>query len=133
MTIRWLEHFLLNVLKQGNTNLTDPPKTEVERIKLRLQYSDERWKRIQRVKAMRPYLRRVAIKDNKTSHECLELHGIVRLADDPFWLHFYPKKCRCTVQQLSKRDMDRRGLRLTKDDDLPKRCIDALHKNSKTK
>jgi SPP1 gp7 family putative phage head morphogenesis protein len=89
-------------------------------VNLRTSYAAGRWARIQRVKEQRPYLRYVAVQDARTRPEHAEWHGTILPADDPWWETHYPPNgwnCRCTVQQLSKRDLDRYGYEV--DDEAP--------------
>ena len=79
---------------------------------MRTAHAAGRWHRIQQVKERRPYLRYVAVLDERTRHQHRTWHGTVRPVDDPFWdTHFPPNgwRCRCTVQQLSERDLQRFG------------------------
>ena len=71
-----------------------------------------RWAQIQRLKDRRPYIRYVAVMDARTRPLHAEWHGTVLHADDPWWdTHFPPCgwNCRCTVQSLSERDLQRFG------------------------
>lgn len=79
---------------------------------MRTAYQAGRWNQIQRLKARRPWLRYSAVLDSRTRPEHRGWHGIVLSADDDWWNTYYPPNgwnCRCTVQQLSQRDLDRRG------------------------
>lgn len=79
---------------------------------MRTAYQAGRWHQIQRLKARRPYLRYVAVLDSRTRPEHRGWHGTILAADDEWWQTYYPPNgwnCRCTVQQLSQRDLDRRG------------------------
>lgn len=79
---------------------------------LRTSYAAGKWKQVQRLKERRPYLRYVSVQDERTRPEHRDWHGTVLPADDPWWsTHFPPNgwNCRCTVQQLSERDMERFG------------------------
>lgn len=79
---------------------------------LRTSNAAGRWEQIQRVKARRPWLRYVAVLDSRTRPEHRAWHGTVLPADDPWWsTHFPPNGwyCRCTVQSLSDRDLERFG------------------------
>lgn len=79
---------------------------------LRTAYAAGKWQQAQRLKASRPYLRYVAVLDDRTRPEHRAWHGTVLPADDDWWkTHFPPNgwNCRCTVQQLSDRDLDRFG------------------------
>lgn len=63
----------------------------------------------------RPYLQYVALMDAKTRDSHAELHGTVLHKDDPFWDENYPPNgwgCRCRVRARSKRDVERRGLKV---------------------
>jgi SPP1 gp7 family putative phage head morphogenesis protein len=89
-------------------------------VNLRTSYAAGRWARIQRVKEARPYLRYVAVQDQRTRPEHAAWHGTILPVDDPWWEKHYPPNgwnCRCTAQQLSQRDLDRYGFEV--DDDAP--------------
>lgn len=88
-----------------------------------------RWQRIQALKATRPFLMYVAIGDNHTRPLHRRWGGldpaypirIILPVDHPAWSIYYPPNdwgCRCTVRQLSQRDLDRLGLRVTTDAEL---------------
>lgn len=75
-----------------------------------------RWAQIQRLKEGRPYLRYIAVLDERTRPEHAAWHGTILPADDPWWETHYPPNgwyCRCTVQTLSERDLERRGLEVS--------------------
>lgn len=83
---------------------------------MRTAYSAGQWQQIQRVKKERPYLRYVAVMDNRTRPEHAAWHDTVLPADDPWWqTHFPPNgwRCRCSVQSLNERDLDRYGLQVS--------------------
>jgi len=85
-------------------------------VNLRTSYAAGKWAQIERNKARRPYLRYVAVLDQRTRHEHRQWHGTVLPADDPWWKDHYPPNgwnCRCTVQQLSDRDLDRFGYKVS--------------------
>lgn len=70
------------------------------------------WARIQAAAAQRPYLRYSAVLDRRTRPEHRAWHGTVLPVDHPWWrTHFPPNGwfCRCNVQQLSERDLERYG------------------------
>lgn len=94
---------------------------------LRMARAAGQWKRIQALKARAPYLMYVAIKDGRTR----PLHRIwggvdnkrpiILPADHPIWNWLFPPNgwgCRCTVIQLSERDLRNMGLRVTTDAEL---------------
>lgn len=79
---------------------------------MRMAHSAGRWERAQRLKDRRPYLRYVAVQDERTRQTHRGWHDTVLPVDDPFWDTHYPPngwRCRCTVQQLSDRDLTRFG------------------------
>ncbi len=111
----------------GRKTVTDPNTGEEREVQLgsprrlkiifdtnlRTAYAAGRWEQIQRTKKTRPYLRYVAVLDNRTRDQHRNWHNTVLPADDPFWNEHYPPngwRCRCTVQQLGPRDLKRLGL-----------------------
>ena len=75
---------------------------------LRMSYARGRWERIERVAEERPWLRYVAVLDERTRADHSAWHGTVLRWDDPFWNSHYPPngwRCRCLVQQLSDDDL----------------------------
>ena len=80
---------------------------------LRSAYQAGRWEQAQEERATRPFLRYVAVLDNRTRPAHRAWHGTVLPIDDPWWQTHMPPNgwgCRCTVQSLSQRDLDRRQL-----------------------
>lgn len=83
---------------------------------LRTAYAHGRWGRIQRLRGEMPYLRYVAVEDERTRPEHRAWHGVVLPVDDPWWDTHYPPNgwnCRCTVMQLSPGAMKRHGYQVT--------------------
>lgn len=83
---------------------------------LRTSYAAGRWENIDKAKKLRPYLRYIAILDERTREQHRHWNDTVKPVDDPFWNDHYPPngwRCRCSVQQLSERDMKRLGLEVT--------------------
>ena len=83
---------------------------------LRTAYAHGRWERIQRLKREMPFLRYVAVEDDRTRPEHLAWHGVVLPIDDPWWHTHYPPNgwnCRCTVMQLSHSALERYGYQVT--------------------
>lgn len=79
-------------------------------VNMRVSYATGKWQRFERVKAARPFLRYVAILDERTRPHHAALHNLVLPVDHPFWnTHAAPNGwfCRCTMQSLSQRDVDR--------------------------
>lgn len=84
---------------------------------MRMAHSAGRWERIERLKDRRPYLRYIAIQDERTRQTHRAWHNTVLPADHAFWDTHYPPngwRCRCSVQQLSDRDLKRFGHKLSK-------------------
>ena len=83
---------------------------------LRTSYAAGRWERIQRAKGELPYLRYVAVLDDRTRDNHAAWHGTVLPVDDAFWRSHYPPNgwgCRCIVQQLDDDDLERYGYEVT--------------------
>jgi SPP1 gp7 family putative phage head morphogenesis protein len=83
---------------------------------LRTAYAAGKWAQIERMKSARPYVRYVAVLDNRTRPAHRAWHGTVLPVDHPFWDTHYPPNgwgCRCTVQSLSQRDLARFGFTIT--------------------
>lgn len=77
---------------------------------LRTAQAAGRWERFERVKARRPYGRYVALSSARPEHRAW--HGTVLPLDDPWWDTHAPPNgwgCRCKMQQLSDRDLERFG------------------------
>ncbi|HEU4959001.1 MAG TPA: phage minor head protein [Sphingomonas sp.] len=83
---------------------------------LRMSRAAGRWTRIQALKDQRPYLRYTAVMDARTRPQHRIWHGTILPVDHPWWdTHFPPCgwNCRCTVRQLSDRDLVRHGWHVT--------------------
>lgn len=83
---------------------------------LRSAYQAGRWQQAVRLKESRPFLRLVAVLDTHTRPLHRAWHGTILPVDHPWWgTHFPPNGwgCRCTIQSLSQRDLDRRGWKVT--------------------
>lgn len=81
-------------------------------VNLRVSYAAGKWEQAQRLKDRRPWLRYVAVMDDRTRHEHREWHGTILGVDHEWWsTHFPPNgwNCRCTVMQLGQADLDRNG------------------------
>ena len=79
---------------------------------LRMSYARGHWERISRTARARPWLRYVAVQDANTREQHAAWHGTILRWDHPFWQTHYPPNgwtCRCMVQQMSQRDLDRLG------------------------
>lgn len=77
---------------------------------LRVSYAAGHWSSFERNKASRPFLRYVAILDERTRPAHRARHNLVLPVDHPYWNTWAPPcgwGCRCTLQSLSQRDIDR--------------------------
>jgi SPP1 gp7 family putative phage head morphogenesis protein len=81
-------------------------------VNMRTSYMAGKWERIQRTKAAFPFLRYVSVMDGRERPQHHAWHGTIKPVGDPWWDTHYPPcgwNCRCTVQQLNQRTMDREG------------------------
>lgn len=83
---------------------------------LRQAHAAARWERIERTAETRPYLRYVALLDGRERPEHKRWHGTILPWDHPWWKTHAPPNgwgCRCKIQQLSDRDLERYGLKVS--------------------
>jgi SPP1 gp7 family putative phage head morphogenesis protein len=83
---------------------------------LRTAYQAGRWDQAWSLREDRPFLRYVAVLDDRTRPAHRAWHGTVLPIGDAWWRTHYPPNgwgCRCTVQSLSARDLARRGWEVT--------------------
>lgn len=88
--------------------IVDRPIACLEGEGWRTGHARERWERIKRVAEARPYLRYVAVLDQRTSEGHRHWHGTVLRWDHPWWRDHFPPNgagCRCSVQQFSADDL----------------------------
>lgn len=87
------------------------------RTNMQTAYAAGRWKKIQAVKASRPYLQYIArMVRTRPSHAIL--HELVYPVDHPFWAFNYPPNgflCHCHTVSLSARQVEKRGLIVQKE------------------
>jgi SPP1 gp7 family putative phage head morphogenesis protein len=77
---------------------------------LRVSYAAGHWANFERGKAGRPWLRYVCILDDRTRPEHRKRHNLCLPVDHPYWDKWAPPcgwHCRCTLQSLSDRDVER--------------------------
>lgn len=77
---------------------------------MRVSYAAGHWASFERNKAVRPFLRYVAILDDATRLSHRARHNLVLPVDHVYWQRWAPPcgwGCRCTLQSLSQRDVDR--------------------------
>lgn len=79
-------------------------------VNLRVSYAAGHWRNFETNKASRPFLRYVCILDDRTRPTHAAHHNLVLPVDHPYWnIWACPNgwNCRCTMQSLSQRDVDR--------------------------
>ncbi|MBP0439444.1 phage minor head protein [Tianweitania sediminis] len=77
---------------------------------MRVSYAEGHWASFERNKKARPFLRYVALLDDRTRPAHRARHNLVLPVDHPYWDRWAPPcgwNCRCTLQSLSQRDIDR--------------------------
>lgn len=83
------------------------------RTNLQTAYAAGRYKKMQAVKASRPYWQYIAVMDRRVRPSHAILHGKIYPADHEFWKTNYPPngfRCRCGVRTLSERQVKKMGL-----------------------
>ena len=91
------------------------------RTNMQTAYSAGRYKKMQAVKASRPYWQYIAVMDKRVRPSHAILHEKVYPADHEFWATNYPPngfRCRCGVRTLSARQVEKQGL--TVETEMPK-------------
>lgn len=79
-------------------------------VNMRVSRAEGAWSRFETNKSRRPYLRYVAILDERTRPEHAQRHNLVLPVDHPYWNVWAPPcgwNCRCTLQNVSERDVAR--------------------------
>lgn len=79
-------------------------------VNMRVSHAAGHWASFERNKAVRPFLRYVAIMDEATRHSHAAHHNLVLPVDHPYWQIWAPPNgwmCRCSLQSLSQRDINR--------------------------
>lgn len=77
---------------------------------MRTSYAAGHWTNFERNRRARPFLRYVCILDERTRPAHRARHNLVLPIDHPYWEMWAPPcgwGCRCTLQSLSQRDIDR--------------------------
>lgn len=110
----------------GKTERVDPLTGEVREVQLgsprrlrtifdvnlRVSAAQGDWQRQQSVKDARPYLRYVALLDNRTRPLHRRWHGTILPQDHPWWETHYPPngwRCRCKAMSVSADDLEAEG------------------------
>lgn len=95
-------------------------------VNLRTAYQAGKWERMERLKRRRPFLAYSAVLDDRTRPHHAAWGGragnrIILPMDHPWWDTHYPPngwRCRCSVIQLSQRDLDKRGWTVSPDPEI---------------
>lgn len=89
---------------------------------MRLTAMERKWADAMRTSETQPYIKMLAVGDDRDHPSCTAQNGLIVAIDHP-WLepHLPPhrKMCRCTFRTLSNRQMERGGLSVTPDSQLP--------------
>lgn len=133
-TEQWFLNELAPILKKkgwwGKKEVTNPDTGEVRHVRqgspsrLKLIYRQNtqsaymagRYKQQIENADAAPYLRYIAVLDQKTRPAHAALHNMVFRFDDPFWGAMYPPNgwnCRCRVAAYSESHLKRRGLKVS--------------------
>lgn len=76
-------------------------------------YMAGRWERIQKNKALLPFLKYLPSHAKKQRHEHKAYYGLVLPVDSPFWLSHYPPNgyaCKCNVVAITRSQAERSGI-----------------------
>jgi len=85
----------------------------IYRTNMQTAYMAGRYAQMKAAAPGRPYWRYVAVKDPRTRPTHAALNGRVYRHDHEFWDAWYPPngfRCRCTVQTMSRRQVEARGI-----------------------
>lgn len=77
---------------------------------MRVSYAAGHWQNFERNRSTRPFLRYVALLDDRTRPAHRARHNLVLPIEHPYWDMWAPPcgwNCRCSLQSLSQRDIDR--------------------------
>ena len=77
---------------------------------MRVSYASGHWANFERNKVARPFLRYVCLLDDRTRPAHRARHNLVLPVDHSYWDRWAPPcgwNCRCTLQSLNQRDIDR--------------------------
>lgn len=87
-------------------------------VNMRTAYQAGRWERIQRSKALLPYLRYMSVMDGRERPEHHAWHNTILPIDHSWWDTHYPPcgwGCRCTAVAVNQRMIDRLGLKVSEE------------------
>lgn len=82
----------------------------------RLTHGRLQWQRIQETAEALPFLMLDVTPGKPVRPECVQMDGVARRVDDPYWKENYPPceriDCMCRVIQLGQRQLDRLGVKV---------------------
>lgn len=126
----WFQNELQPIMEKagwwGKQDMKDPLTGEVREVQLgsarrlkiiydtnmRTAYAAQHWEKIIRNAKKAPYLKYIAVDDDRTRPAHRAWSGLILRWDDPWWNTHYPPNgwnCRCSVMQLSDIDLKRMG------------------------
>ncbi len=100
-------------LKERGVGLTDGRLKNVYRTNIQSSMMAGRKTQMDSTMADFPWRQLVAINDNSTTDQCMNLNGKVARADDPFWDKYTPPLhfgCRTSIRSMTDRQLQREGL-----------------------
>ena len=103
--------------REGYEGVTPYQAENIFRTNIQTAYNVGHYKQMTdpEVMKLRPYWQYDAVNDSRTRPSHLAMDGRVFPADSPVWDTWFPPngfKCRCTVRSLSRRQVERLGLRV---------------------
>lgn len=103
--------------REGYEGITPYQAENIFRTNIQTAYNVGHYKQMTdpEVMKLRPYWQYDAVNDSRTRPSHLAMDGRVFPADSPVWDTWFPPngfKCRCTVRSLSRRQVERLGLRV---------------------
>lgn len=91
---------------------------------IRTAHATGRWERFERTRATRPYLRYVAVLDDRTRQQHRAWHGTILPIGATWWETHAPPNgwgCRCQLVSLTERDLQRYGWRVSEEPEVKTR------------
>ncbi len=105
--------------RRGWTGKREWRVQNIFRTNIQTAYNSGRYKRQKELGDIFPYLQYSAVNDRRTRPTHKAVDGLVFPLDHPFWDTWYPPngyRCRCSTFSLTKRQVERRGLKVETND-----------------
>lgn len=101
-------------VRSGSISLDLPEYrlNNIYRTNVQSAYGRGNWQQQERMQSIRPYLMYDAINDTRVRPSHVELDGVIKPVDDPFWSTHYPPngyQCRCSAVSLTEKQAKARG------------------------